>query len=393
MSLKVAIVGLPNVGKSTLFNALLKKQQALAANYPFATIEPNVGVVAIPDERLVQLAVTVARGRDGAVSINLGSKEGAPVAVNPDVGNERLDYTKLPPTVPATIEFYDVAGLVKDAHKGEGLGNKFLAHIRECDAVAYVVRAFSDSNVVETGSGDFGDDLLTVKTELMMKDLETVEMQHAKIKSQHDNSKIKIILEKLARGINTGQLASEVLDVDETEAVRELCLLTTKPQIYVVNASEGDVVGRIEELRIEFAKRLGVRMKDLVVVSAKVEAELALLSDEEQKMYLADLGLEESGIGRMAKVAYDKLNLQSFLTAGEKEVRAWTVRAGFSAVEAAGVIHTDFMKKFIKADVIGWEDFVTIGGWKRARELGRVRQEGRDYLMQDGDVVDFRIGS
>ncbi|OGY17697.1 MAG: hypothetical protein A2784_00800 [Candidatus Chisholmbacteria bacterium RIFCSPHIGHO2_01_FULL_48_12] len=291
MSLSVGIVGLANVGKSTLFNALLKKQQALVASYPFATIEPNVGIVPVPDERLAVLAGVV----------------------------------KTQKIVPATVEFIDIAGLIAGAHKGEGLGNKFLAHIREVSVMCHVVRAF-------------GDDI--------------------DIKSDYDTVKIEL----------------ELADLEHPEAPP----LAQKPEILVINMAEQD---------------LGKSYEDgSIVICAKIEAELAELGEEDARAYLKELGLEQSGLERLIAAAYRKLNLMSFLTAGEKEVKAWTIRKDTKAVEAAGVIHTDFMKKFIKADVVKYEDFVRVGGWKNAREQGLVRSEGRDYLMQEGDVVEFKIG-
>lgn len=363
MSLQIGIVGLPNVGKSTLFNALLKKQQALAANYPFATIEPNVGVVPVPDERLGVLAEMVVES------------EGV-----------------RPPARPATVEFLDIAGLVAGAHKGEGLGNKFLAHIREVDAVCFVVRAFDAGDVVETGSGDFGEDLLTVKTELVMADLETLENQKEKVKRQNDNSKLKSALEKLDSCLSAGNMASEAgLNEEERQLVRELHLLTMKPAIYVVNVSEDEIQDSRDKVQ-EYAERLGVDEEQVVVISAKMEAEVAALSTEEQQEYLRSVGLQEPGLVRLVQTAYVTLDLISFLTAGEKEVRAWTVRRGTGAQEAAGVIHSDFAKEFIKAEVIDWQDLVQVGGWKRAREQGLVRQEGREYQVEDGDVVEFKHG-
>jgi GTP-binding protein YchF len=371
MSLSVAIVGLPNVGKSTLFNALLRKQQALAANYPFATIEPNTGIVQVPDNRLRKLAEVIA-GQD-------------------------VDNTKLPPLVPAAVEFVDVAGLVEGAHKGEGLGNQFLAHIREADVVCHVLRAFADGDVVLTGKMDPMEDLKTVQIELRLKDLETVgKAKSSKIKAQNHSEKLKTekILEQLEILLQEEKTITKDSfgDWEWEEVVYPLHLLSVKPEIFVINVSEE----KIQDARLkmqEYASKLEVDEKDVVVMSAKIEAELSLLEEGEQLEYLSSLGLQESGIERMAKTAYHKLGLISFLTAGEKECRAWTIVAGQTAVEAAGVIHTDFMKKFIKADVIGWEDFVAIGGWKKAREVGKVRQEGRDYVMKDGEVVEFRIGS
>ncbi len=296
MSLKVGIVGLPNVGKSTLFNALLKRQQALVANYPFATIEPNVGVVEVPDERLAKLAEVV--------------------------GTNKIVY--------ATVEFVDIAGLVKGAAAGEGLGNKFLSHIREVDVICYVLRDFNDENVIRSGSISPKDDLEILKMELELADL---------------NSKEKVNL------------------------------LANKPEIIVYNTDENNLTGE------------GVR------ICAKLESELALLSNDEQKEYLGQLGIKESGLDKLIRKAYETLGRISFLTAGEIEARAWTIDRGIKAPAAAGVIHTDFTKKFIKAKVTSFNDFVKYGGWKGVSEKGKLRLEGRDYVMQDGDVVEFMIGS
>lgn len=365
MSLSIGIVGLPNVGKSTLFNALLKKQQALAANYPFATIEPNVGVVPVPDHRLSRLAEVIAN----------------------ESPSTSLRVT--PPLVPATVTFTDIAGIVKGASQGEGLGNKFLSHIREADAVCMVVRAFEDEEVVLTGSGLPQEDKEVLMTELILADMQTVEKQMSKFKGQM--SKLKL-LEKITDGLNQGKWVKEILDQEELMEIKDLWLLTAKPIIYVINIDEAELSSGID-LADEYAKKLAIDKKSVVIVSAKIEAELSEMAEVEQQEYLESLGLAESGLERLIKVGYQILGLQSFLTAGEKEVRAWTIRKGMTAVEASGVIHTDFMKKFIKAEIVSYEDFVTLGGWKQAREAGKARQEGRDYVMQEGDVVEFKIGS
>lgn len=301
-------MGLANVGKSTLFNALLKKQVAIAANYPFATIEPNIGVVPVPDHRLVELAKVVKL-------------------------EEKME--NLPPLVPATVKFVDIAGLVKGASQGEGLGNKFLAYIREVDAICYVLRDFSDENVIRAGSVDPQSDYEILRTELQLADLETIEKKKAK----------------------------------KGEVVEALSLLADKPEIKVLNVDEDKIVPR----------------EGYIVLSAKLESELG---DE-----VKDLGISESGLEKVIKKAYEILGLQSFLTAGEIEARAWTIKRGTKAPQAAGVIHTDFAKHFIKADVINWEEFVALWGWARAREAGKVRLEGRDYVMQEGDVVEFKVGT
>jgi len=303
MSLAVGIVGLPNVGKSTLFNALLKKQVAYVANFPFATIEPNVGVVPVPDPRLAKLA---------------------------DVVKNAEKMNSLPPEVPATVKFVDIAGLIKGSSQGEGLGNKFLSHIREVDAILYLLRDFTDENIIKAGSVNPQADLETLRMEL------------------------------------------ELADLDAKEKVN---LLAKKPGIVVYNTDEDKL------------NNGGLR------ICAKLEEELAELSEEEQKEYLQQLGIAKTGLEKVIQKAFEILGLQTFLTAGTKEVRAWTIRRGETAVKASGVIHTDFMAKFIKAEVVDFDDFIAAGGWKRARELGKMRLEGRDYVMQEGDVVEFKIGS
>jgi ribosome-binding ATPase len=382
MSLSVGIVGLPNVGKSTLFNALLKKQQALAANYPFATIEPNVGIVPVPDARLAKLAEVVAMQRVHA--------EGGPGS------KERLTYTSLPPIVPATVTFYDIAGLVKGASEGEGLGNKFLSHIRETDAICMVVRAFSDPDVVLTGSGEPKTDADIIMTELILADLQTIAKQVApKGMASVEQKKRWEVIEKIRIILDSGQPAGQtLLTAEEQPLVRELHLLTMKPVMYVLNVDEAELsVQSVHELALRYAGELHVTPKEIIIVSAKIEAELADMAPDEQMVFLSELGFSASGLERLIGLAYDKLGLISFLTAGEKEVRAWTIRQGDTAQRASGVIHTDFMKKFIKADVAAYPDFVASGGWKGAREKGLVRSEGREYVMKDGEVVEFKIGS
>lgn len=331
MNLSVGIVGLPNVGKSTLFNALLKKQQAYVANFPFATIEPNVGIVPVPDERLGQLAKLV----------QLGEK----------TNNQ-------PPIVSATVKFLDIAGLIAGASKGEGLGNKFLSHIRECDAICHVVRLFSDDNIIKSGSVDPKSDFLTVKTELDLADLEMTQ-KHKEKKRQNEE---------------------EI----------ELPLFAKKPILIVLNVDENDLQNA-DKLEKQWADEFGVKPDQVVTICAKTEMELCDLTDDEQKAYLKELGVQKSGLERLIQKAFSTLGLMTFLTAGEKEVRAWTIKNGSTALTAAGVIHTDFAKGFIKAAVVSFEDFVEYGGWKKCLELGKVRQEGRDYQMQDGDVVEFKF--
>jgi len=367
MQLSCGIVGLPNVGKSTLFNALLKKQQAFVANYPFATIEPNVGIVPVPDSRLEKLA---------------------------DITKEEEKMTELPPIKPATVNFVDIAGLVKGASEGAGLGNKFLSHIREVSIIAHVVRAFEDPNIIREGSVGPKEDYEAIETELILADLQTIQQAQSKVKRFAKDSE-KIAIEKLFKGLNGGTRASEIeLTAEEQEYVKTFFLLSAKPEIMVLNVAESDYSEeKIKSVTEQYSKTLGIDSNKIVVICAKIEADLSELSVDEQKQYLADLGVKESGLERLIKNAYKTLGLISFLTSGVKEVRAWTINRGMKAVDAAGVIHTDFTKKFIKAEVISYPDFVADNGWKKSRELGRARLEGRDYIMQDGDVVEFKIGA
>jgi ribosome-binding ATPase len=377
MNLSIGIIGLPNVGKSTLFNALLKKQQALAANYPFATIEPNVGIVAVPDSRLEKLAIIVGGG-DPSTSLS----------------EAQDDNIVLPPIKPATVEFYDIAGLVKGASVGEGLGNKFLSHIRETKIIAHVVRAFEDDDVIKEGAVDPKSDYEVINAELILADLSTAEAVQSKVKKFTTDTE-KSAIKKLIEGLNTGKPAREIdFEREEKEFISTLFLLSAKPEIVVLNVSEDDYSpNKAEQITRNYADQLGLSQDRFVVISAKIESELAALSDEEQKEYLKDLGLSQSGLEKLIQKAYQTLGLISFLTAGEKEVRAWTVRKGASAPVAAGEIHTDFTKKFIKAEVVSFDDFVENKGWKGAREKGRARLEGKEYIMQDGDVVEFKIGA
>jgi GTP-binding protein YchF len=367
MGLSVGIVGLPNVGKSTLFNALLKKQQAYVANFPFATIEPNIGIVPVPDERLKQLAETTKKAENMA---------------NP------------PPEVPATVEFLDIAGLIAGASKGEGLGNKFLSHIRETSAVCHVVRAFSDPDIIKQGVSNPKTDFEVVETELALADLQTIEKQKdpgntpdANLKKWWDT------VQKFKKALESSSMIRIIeLNEEEERVAKELGLLTAKPILIVLNVDEKELI-RSEELEISWAKELGVNKDQVVVICAKTESELSELSVEDQEVYMQDLGIKKSGLERLIQKAFATLGLITFLTAGEKEVRAWTIPSGIDAQNAAGVIHTDFIKKFIKADIVGIEGFIKAGGWKAARELGKVRSEGRDYIMKDGDVVEFKIGT
>jgi GTP-binding protein YchF len=355
MSLNIGIVGLPNVGKSTLFNALLKKQTAFVANYPFATIEPNIGIVPVPDPRLNTLS---------------------------EIEKAEHKMFSLPPIIPATVSFIDIAGLVKGAATGEGLGNKFLSHIRECDAIAQVVRYFKDTNVVRSDSStDAKSDYEVVNTELILADLQTLEKQQEpkRNSSKEEGYRWSAIL-KLKTALNEGKLASEVqLTEEEAKEAKSLQLLTMKPMFTIANVDEDEV-----------SKDFGA---DTIAVSAKTESELSELTKDEQVQYLQELGVKESGLERVIKEGYQILDLISFLTAGEKEVRAWTITKGMTAVEAAGVIHTDFIKGFIKAEVVHYDDFVENGGWKKVRELGKTRFEGKEYIVKDGDVIEFKINA
>lgn len=365
MNLSVGIVGLPNVGKSTLFNALLKKQQALAANYPFATIEPNVGVVPVPDDRLVKLA---------------------------EITKTEVGMQNLPPIKNALIEFVDIAGLVKGASEGAGLGNKFLSHIREVRVVAHVVRAFEDPDVIKEGAVDPKSDYDTIVTELILSDLQTLGKTNEKA-LRTDPARKKLV-EKLTEAMNAGKAARDVLlEEEEKELVKDLQLLSSKPEIIVLNVSEDQYSDVQNEKTIKkYSELLGVSTQQLVVICAKVESELAELGEEDSKNYLKELGVEKSGLERLIQKAYEKLGLISFLTCGEIEVRAWTIKKGSNAIEAAGEIHTDFMQKFIKAEIVSYYDFVALGGWKGVRNSGKARLEGKDYVMADGDVVEFKIG-
>lgn len=360
MSLSVGIVGLPNVGKSTLFNALLKRQAALAANYPFATIDPNTGIVPVPDSRLEKLAQVV--------------------------------HTSV--LKPATVEFVDIAGLVKGASQGEGLGNQFLSHIRETDLICQVVRGFSDANVIREGSIDPQTDRDTIETELLLADLQTLQKQREpKMSKDKDELFRWQVVQKMRSAAEAGKQLREVLVTDEEKEVgRLLGLLTAKPIVYVINVDEGEI-GKQDELTASYAARLQVGEGDIVIVSAKIESEISSLDEADQTAYLEELGLTQSGLERLIRKAYNLLGLQSFLTAGELEVRAWTIKVGTNAQMAAGVIHTDFIKKFIKANVASYADFLALEGWKGVKEKGKMRIEGRDYIMQPDDIVEFMIGS
>lgn len=364
MALSIGIVGLPNVGKSTLFNALVKKAAAQASNFPFTTIEPNVGIVDVPDERLEQLAA-IAKP-------------------------ERI--------VPATVTFVDIAGLVRGASQGEGLGNKFLSHIREVNAVVMVVRDFGDPNVTHVaGTVDPVSDIETIETELALADLGTVEKRMQGIEGQIKSGNkeavaLRDLLHRLKEQLDTGR---GVRALAYTEAERPLLhslqLLTAKPIMYVLNVDESAVARAGERVDTLRNAREDLAAATIVPISAKIEQEVAELSPAEQTEFLGELGLTEPGLNRLIREAYALLGLQTYFTAGPKEVRAWTIPQRATAPQAAGVIHTDFERGFIKADVIGFDDFLANNGETGARTAGKLRQEGRDYLVRDGDVIEFKF--
>jgi hypothetical protein len=362
MSFKVGIVGLPNVGKSNLFKALTRKQVD-CANYPFCTIEPNVGTVAVPDFRLQKL-------------------------------NDFYNSAKIVPTV---IEFVDIAGLVKGAHEGQGLGNKFLSHIREVDAICQVIRAFEDPNVIHVdGKIDPLSDMEVINLELIFADQETVKKRLSSLASELKGGKEKMLVKtnetvlKIKEGLEKGIMASKLgLDEEEKLLVKELSLLSLKPALYALNVSEDNIKAEKQEILQKF--NLPLDPEKVILVSAKIESELAELPPEEAKNYLKELGLEESGLDKLIQASYHELELITFFTAGPKEAHAWTIKKGTLAPQAAGKIHTDFERGFICAEVINWKDLLDAGGDAKAKEKGLIRLEGKEYMMQDGDVVEFRF--
>ena len=365
MGFNCGIVGLPNVGKSTLFNALTETAAAEAANYPFCTIEPNTGRVAVPDPRLDALASLA-----GSATV-----------------------------IPTQLEFVDIAGLVRGASKGEGLGNQFLANVRETDAIAHVLRCFDDSEITHVdGSVDPLRDAATVETELMLADIESLERRMAALvkKTRGGDAEAKrdlALMEKLFARLSEGVPArrAEGLTADETLRLPQLQLLSAKPVLYVCNVGENDVISGndyVDQVR----KEIGNKDSEIIIISAKIESEINELdSYEEKKIFLDDLGLDDSGSNKLIRASYKLLNLHSYFTAGVKEVRGWTIKIGDSAYDAAGQIHTDFQKGFIRAEVIGYDDFIAHKGEQGAKDAGRWRLEGKEYILADGDVIHFRF--
>ncbi len=366
--MKAGIVGLPNVGKSTLFNALTRSRKAEAANYPFCTIDPNVGVVTVPDERLFAL--------------------------------QKIAKTNV--VIPAAIEFVDIAGLVKGASQGEGLGNQFLANIREVDAIVHVVRCFEDSDILHTmGSVDPVRDIDVITTELILADLDAVQKRldktQKKAKSGDKEAQAEVaLLERLVPHLNENKPANILECTEEEQKLLKLFqLLSAKPVLYACNVAEGDLATAEQNPFVEKVAAFVKAHHDAayVPISARIEAELVDLAPEEAKEFLKDLGVSDSGVSNLIRESYSLLGLQTYFTAGEKEVRAWTIKKGWKAPQAAGVIHTDFEKNFIKAEVVSYEDLVRLGSTAAAREAGKYRLEGKEYVFRDGDVALFKVGA
>lgn len=363
MALTAGIVGLPNVGKSTLFNAITKAG-ALAANYPFATIDPNVGIVEVPDSRLIKL-------------------------------EEMVQPKK---TIPTTFEFTDIAGIVKGASKGEGLGNKFLSHIREVDAICQVVRAFDDENVTHvSGRVNPLDDIEVINMELVLADLESVEKRLPKIekmaRQKDKTAEMELrILKQIKEALEDGKPVRSIdFNEDDQKWVNQAQLLTSKKMLYIANVGE-DEIGDKDNDKVKAIREYAANEdSEVIVISAKIEEEIATLDDEDKEMFLEDLGIEEPGLDRLIRTTYDLLGLSTYFTAGVQEVRAWTFKQGMTAPQCAGIIHTDFERGFIRAEVTSYEDYVQHGGENGAKEAGRQRLEGKDYIMQDGDIVHFRF--
>lgn len=363
MALTAGIVGLPNVGKSTLFNAITKAG-ALAANYPFATIDPNVGIVEVPDTRLNKLT-------------------------------EMVEPKK---TIPTTFEFTDIAGIVKGASKGEGLGNKFLSHIREVDAICQVVRAFDDENVTHVaGRVNPLDDIEVINMELVLADLESVEKRLPRIekmaRQKDKTAEMEFrILSRIKEALEEGNpVRSLDFNEEDQKYVNQAQLLTSKKMLYIANVGE-DEIGDDENDKVKTIREYAAKEdSEVIVISAKIEEEIATLDDEDKEMFLEDLGIEEPGLDRLIRTTYDLLGLSTYFTVGVQEVRAWTFRQGMTAPQCAGIIHTDFERGFIRAEVTSYDDYVEHGGEQGAKEAGKQRLEGKDYIMQDGDIVHFRF--
>ena len=367
MSLSVGIVGLPNVGKSTLFNALLKRQAAYVANYPFATIEPNVGIVDMPDPRLELLCQYVRND------------------------NPRTDKQIPEKVVPSAVKFFDIAGLVKGASKGEGLGNEFLGHIRDVSAIAHVVRDFPDENVARAGSVDPKSDSEVVNMELILSDLQILDKFMSRLEKDAKTAKTKEMARKLevakkVKGeLEKGALALDIgLDDEEKGLIKEFNLITLKPTIYVLNVCE-------DELKQKLAQSVVIKGSEAIAICAKVEADLADFDEKEKKDYLLALGVTETGLDKLIRKCYELLGLECYLTMGPKEVHSWTIKKGSKAPQAAGEIHTDFERGFISAEVINFETLKPLESLKKAREKGLVRLEGKNYIVRDGDIVEFNF--